>query len=53
MGITPDEMKLNERDAKDYKRYLKQLRDIASEQHTKMADAQELINKGISKGGRK
>ena len=25
---------------------LKELRDIASEQHTKMADAQDLINKG-------
>ena len=41
-----DEMKLNEKDAKDYKKYLKGLRDIASEQHTKMADAQDLINKG-------
>jgi hypothetical protein len=41
-----DEMKLNEKDAKDYKRYLKELRDIASEQHTKIADAQDLINKG-------
>ncbi len=39
-------MKLNEKDAKDYKRYLKHLRDVASEQHTKMADAQDLINKG-------
>ena len=41
-----DEIKLNEKDAKDYKRYLKELRDIASEQHTKMADAQDLIKKG-------
>jgi predicted transposase/invertase (TIGR01784 family) len=41
-----DEMKLNEKDAKDYKKYLKELRDIASEQHTKMADAQDLIKKG-------
>lgn len=41
-----DEMKLNEEDAKEYKRYLKELRDIASEQHTKMADAQDLIKKG-------
>jgi predicted transposase/invertase (TIGR01784 family) len=41
-----DEMKLNEKDAKDYKRYLKGLRDIASDQHTKMADAQDLIKKG-------
>lgn len=45
-----DEMKLNDQDAKAYKRYLKNLRDIASEQHTKMADAQDLINKGINKG---
>jgi hypothetical protein len=39
-------MKLNEKDAKAYKKYLKNLRDIASEQHTLMADAQELIKKG-------
>jgi len=39
-------MKLNEKDAKEYKKYLKNLRDIASDQHTKMADAQDLINKG-------
>lgn len=45
-----DEMKLNEKDAKEYKRYLKGLRDIASDQHTKMADAQDLINQGINKG---
>lgn len=38
-----DEMKLNEKEAKDYKRYLKELRNIASDQHTKMADAQDLI----------
>lgn len=36
----------NDKDAKEYKKYLKRLRDIASEQHTKMADAQDLINKG-------
>jgi predicted transposase/invertase (TIGR01784 family) len=41
-----DEMKLNEKDAKEYKKYLKGLRDIASEQHTKIADAQELVKKG-------
>jgi predicted transposase/invertase (TIGR01784 family) len=40
-----DEMKLSEKDAKEYKRYLKGLRDIASEQHTKMADAQEIVKK--------
>jgi predicted transposase/invertase (TIGR01784 family) len=45
-GEKLDEMKLNEKDAKAYKKYLKNLRDIASEQHTKMADAQDLINKG-------
>ena len=44
-----DEMKLNEKDAKEYKRYLKNLRDIASDQHTKMADAQDLIKKGEEK----
>ena len=38
-----DEMKLSEEDRMAYKRYLKSLRDIASEQHTKMADAKELI----------
>ena len=44
-----DEMKLNEKDAKVYKRYLKNLRDIASDQHTKMVDAQDLIKKGEEK----
>ncbi len=41
-----DEMNLNEKDAIEYKKYLKNLRDVASEQHTKMADAQDLIKKG-------
>ena len=41
-----DEMKLNEKDAKEYKKYLENLRDLASDQHTKMADAQDLIKKG-------
>ena len=45
-GEKLDQMKLNEKDAKAYKKYLKNLRDIASEQHTLMADAQDLINKG-------
>lgn len=44
-GEKLDEMKLNEKEA-GYKKYLKELRDIASEQHTKMADAQDLIRKG-------
>jgi predicted transposase/invertase (TIGR01784 family) len=34
-----DEMLLSEKDRLAYKTYLKRLRDIASEQHTKMADA--------------
>lgn len=41
-----DEMKLNEKDAKEYKKYLKRLRDIASDQYTKIVDAQDLIKKG-------
>ncbi|MBX7241915.1 MAG: Rpn family recombination-promoting nuclease/putative transposase [Bacteroidia bacterium] len=41
-----DEMKMSETDRKAYQNYLKRLRDIASEQHTKMADAEELIKKG-------
>ena len=45
-GEKLDEMKLDEKEAKDYKKYLKELRDIASEQHTKMADAQDLVKKG-------
>jgi predicted transposase/invertase (TIGR01784 family) len=45
-GEKLDEMKLSEKDRKEYNAYLKKLRDIASEQHTKMADAQDLINKG-------
>lgn len=45
-----NEMKLNDTEAREYKRYLKDLRDIASAQHTKMADAQDLIDKGISQG---
>jgi predicted transposase/invertase (TIGR01784 family) len=40
-----DEMQLNETEAKEYKRYLNNLRNIASEQHTKMADAQEIVKK--------
>jgi len=38
-----DEMKLNEKDAKAYKRYLKGLRDIANRNHTIEADFQDLI----------
>ena len=39
-------LKLSEKEKSEYKRYLKRLRDIASEQHTKMADADDLIKKG-------
>ncbi|AYQ33283.1 hypothetical protein [Runella sp. SP2] len=49
-GARLDEMKLSEKERKEYNAYLKKLRDIASEQHTKMADAQDLINQGINKG---
>lgn len=42
-GERLDEMKLSEKEMKEYNAYLKKLRDIASEQHTKMADAQDLI----------
>jgi predicted transposase/invertase (TIGR01784 family) len=36
-----DQMKMDESEANDYKYFLKKLRDIASEQHTKMADEQD------------
>jgi predicted transposase/invertase (TIGR01784 family) len=45
-GEKLDEMNLNEKETKEYRKYLKGLRDIASTQHTKMADAQDLIRKG-------
>ncbi len=45
-----DEMKLSETDRKAYRKYIKGLHDLASEQHTKMADAEELIKKGKEKG---
>lgn len=38
-----DEMQLSESDRKIYQKYLKSLREIASEQHTKMADAEEQL----------
>ena len=38
-----DEMQLSESDRKIYHKYLKSLREIASEQHTKIADAEEQI----------
>jgi len=45
-----DEMKLSEEERKAYKAYLKRLRDIASQQHMKMADAKELLKEGIDQG---
>jgi predicted transposase/invertase (TIGR01784 family) len=45
-----DEMKLSDEDRAEYKVFLKKLRDIASEQHTKMADADDILNKGKEKG---
>ena len=38
-----DEMNLSDEEKSAYKAYLKRLRDIASEQHTKMVDANKLI----------
>jgi predicted transposase/invertase (TIGR01784 family) len=49
-SVRLNEMKLNEKEVKDYKRYLKELRDIASAQHTQMADAMDLLHQGINKG---
>lgn len=49
-----DQMNLSEKERAAYQAYLKNLRDIASEQHTKMADAEALIRQvreqGIEKG---
>ena len=44
-----DEMKMSDAEREAYQRYLKKLRDIASEQHTKIADAEELINETAKK----
>lgn len=41
-----DQMNLSEKERAAYQAYLKNLRDIASEQHTKMADAEALIRQG-------
>lgn len=45
-----DEMKLSETDRKSYRRYVRRLHDIASEAHTKMADAEELMRKSREDG---
>ena len=44
-----DEMNLSDEDRAEYKAFLKTLRDIASEQHTKMAEADDILNKGKEK----
>ncbi len=41
-----DEMKLSEKERIAYQKYLDRLREIASENHTKGADAQKLIEQG-------
>jgi len=48
-----DEINLSEEEKIDYKFFLKDLRDIASEQHTKIIDAKILIKKGEKKGLKK
>jgi predicted transposase/invertase (TIGR01784 family) len=45
-----DEMKLTGAERSNYEFYLKELRDKASEQHTRMIDAQDLIDKGVKQG---
>ncbi len=45
-----DSMNLTDEEKISYKVYLKRLRDIASEQHTKMIDAKILIEEGMEKG---
>lgn len=48
-GERLNEMNLNEKDAKDYKNYLKQLRNTASKNHTLEADFQDLLSKAVIK----
>jgi predicted transposase/invertase (TIGR01784 family) len=45
-----DEMKLSQEERLAYKKYLVELREIASRNHTKDVDAKELIEKGIKQG---
>jgi predicted transposase/invertase (TIGR01784 family) len=44
------EMKLNVKDQKEYKKYLKHLHEVASGNYNEMVDAQDLINQGVDKG---
>ncbi|MEM9885357.1 MAG: Rpn family recombination-promoting nuclease/putative transposase [Bacteroidota bacterium] len=48
-----DEINLTDEEKADYKYYLKRLRDIASEQHTKMEDAKKLMEESMEKGLKK
>jgi CHASE3 domain sensor protein len=41
-----NKLKLKPKDRKEYEAYLERLRKLASNQHTQMADAQDLIKKG-------
>lgn len=43
-----DQMNMTEEERAEYQRYLRRLMDIASEQHTKMADADDLIKKALN-----
>ena len=45
-----DKINLTDEEKVAYKRNLSRLRDIASEQHTKMVDAKQLIKEGEEKG---
>ena len=47
-----DEMKLSKKERLAYEKYLDELREIASKNHTKDADAKKLIEQGIEQGKR-
>lgn len=48
-----NELKLSDEERLAYKKYLKRLHDIASENHTKLADAQQLIEEVVARNIRK
>jgi predicted transposase/invertase (TIGR01784 family) len=45
-----NKLKLKPKERKAYEAYLERLRKLASNQHTQMADAQDLIKQGVSQG---
>jgi predicted transposase/invertase (TIGR01784 family) len=45
-----NKLKLKPKDRKEYEAYLERLRRLASNQHTQMADAQDLIKQAVSQG---